>query len=70
MRKQEVVVRGPRGEILVGPRALPSEVEPALAGFRPSRPRHDPLPALDLARELGDQQLPAVTVFVSPRGIH
>ncbi|MCR9248253.1 MAG: BatA and WFA domain-containing protein [bacterium] len=47
-----VLRTGPRGEILVGPRALPSEVEPALADWRPARPRHDPLPALDLAREL------------------
>lgn len=43
---------GPRGEILVGPRALPSEIEPALARWQPAQPRHDPLPALDLAREL------------------
>lgn len=47
-----VLRTGPRGEILVGPRALPSEVGPALAAYRPSRPRHDPSAALDLAREL------------------
>jgi hypothetical protein len=43
---------GPRPEVLLGPRALRAEVDGALAKWRPARPRHDPLPALDLAREL------------------
>ncbi|MCA8975012.1 MAG: VWA domain-containing protein [Planctomycetes bacterium] len=47
-----VLRTGPRPEVLVGPRALPSEITPALGSWRPARPRHDPLPALDLAREL------------------
>lgn len=47
-----VLRTGQRPEILAGPRALPSEVGPALANWRPARPRHDPLPTLDLAREL------------------
>lgn len=51
-----VLRTGPRAEILVGPRALPSEVGPALRNYRPSRPRHDPTPALDLARELASNR--------------
>ena len=43
---------GPRPDVLLGPRALRSEVDGALAKWRPAQPRHDPLPALDLAREL------------------
>lgn len=47
-----VLRTGPRPEVLVGPRALPSEVAPPLSAWRPARGRHDVLPALDLAREL------------------
>ena len=47
-----VLRTGPRPEVLLGPRAMASEVGGALLTWRPTRPRHDPLPALDLAREL------------------
>jgi hypothetical protein len=47
-----VLCTGARPTVLLGPRALPAEVEAALALWRPVQRRHDPLPALDLAREL------------------
>lgn len=47
-----VLRTGERPDVLVGPAALPQDVGPALAGWQPARPRHDPTPALDLAREL------------------
>ncbi|MCA8949366.1 MAG: BatA and WFA domain-containing protein [Planctomycetes bacterium] len=61
---------GPRGELLAGPRALPSEATAALADYRPTRPRHDPLPALDLARELaaGGGEVVFVTDEPAPFG--
>jgi hypothetical protein len=43
---------GPRPTVLLGPRALLVEILSALALWRPVQRRHDPLPALDLAREL------------------
>jgi hypothetical protein len=43
---------GARPVVLVGPRAVAAEAGPALASWRPRQPRHDPTPALDLAREL------------------
>ena len=43
---------GPRPDIVLGPAAAPHEVGDALARWLPSRPRHDPTPALDMAREL------------------
>jgi len=51
-----VLRTGPGSEILVGPRSLPSEVGVALLRYRPSRPRHDPGPTLDLARELASNR--------------
>jgi hypothetical protein len=47
-----VLRTGLRPEVLIGPRALPGEVGPVLAKWHPVQARHDPLPALDLAREL------------------
>ncbi|MBL8728111.1 MAG: BatA domain-containing protein [Planctomycetes bacterium] len=43
---------GPRPAVLAGPAARPGDALAALAGWRPVQRRHDPGPALDLAREL------------------
>ena len=47
-----VLRTGPHPEVLLGPKALPGEVASALTRWRPVQARHDPLPTLDLAREL------------------
>lgn len=47
-----VLRTGPRPDVLLGPRALPAEVGPALAQWRPVRPSHGVEAALDLACEL------------------
>jgi hypothetical protein len=65
-----VLRTGPQPEVLVGPNALPSELGAALARWRPARPRHDPRPALDLARELagGTGEAVFVTDEAAPAG--
>lgn len=47
-----VLRTGVRPETLLGPAASPGEVGVALARWAPAQNRHDPLPALDLARGL------------------
>ncbi len=65
-----LVRTGPRPVVLLGPRALPTEVAAALPSWRPVRTRHDPLPTLDLARELaaGDGEVVFCTDEEPPPG--
>ena len=67
-----VLCTGPRPTVLLGPRALPAEVGPALPLWRPVQRRHDPLPALDLARELaaGFGEVVFCTDEEPPAGCH
>ncbi|MEC7584605.1 MAG: BatA domain-containing protein [Planctomycetota bacterium] len=47
-----VLVSGERPAVLLGPMALPAELEPAFARWQPRQPGHDPLPTVNFAREI------------------
>ncbi|MEC7583944.1 MAG: BatA domain-containing protein, partial [Planctomycetota bacterium] len=47
-----VLVSGERPAVLLGPMALPAELEPALERWQPRQPGHDPLPTVSFAREI------------------
>jgi hypothetical protein len=60
-----VVVTGARPEVVAGPRATPGAARDAVRAWRPSRPDHDPAPALDLGLQLAGP--PATLLFATDR---
>ena len=61
-----VLRSGPRPQVLVGPRARAADGRAVLGNWRPSLPRHDLAPSLDLARELAHGGGEAVLVTDEP----